>query len=185
MDVTAIARKKNESKALVWMSKDVFDLTAEDLRGFDGVVVSIGFWTPETYERHTKAVQHLAGLLKGTRIRLIVVGGAGSLYADETKKVRLVDTPEFPKMYHDVSASILRMGEWLMRQNDVWWTYFSPPLNFVYDAPKTGDYEWGTDVAMRSKGGKDMISYADFAHAVIDEAANGRYVQKHATVIGA
>jgi putative NADH-flavin reductase len=32
--------------------------------------------------------------------RLIVVGGAGSLFVDENNTTRLLDTPEFPKEFY-------------------------------------------------------------------------------------
>ncbi|MNJ02461.1 hypothetical protein D3C73_1624250 [compost metagenome] len=63
--------------------KDVFDLTAEDLAPFDVVVNAFG--APMGQEHlHVEAGNVLIGALKDApNIRLIVVGGAGSLYADE------------------------------------------------------------------------------------------------------
>ena len=41
--------------------------------------------------------------LKNTNTKLIVVGRAGSLYVDEEKKVRLLNTEEFPKQVFQVA----------------------------------------------------------------------------------
>ena len=46
LDVTAIVRGENKSAAKKVITKDLFDLTAEDLKGFDAVVDAFGAWTP-------------------------------------------------------------------------------------------------------------------------------------------
>lgn len=46
--VTAIVRSENKSVAQEVLQKDAFDLTKEDLAGFDVVVNAFGAWTPET-----------------------------------------------------------------------------------------------------------------------------------------
>ena len=48
MDVTALVRGENRSDAKKVLIKDVFELTREDLAGFDAVVDAFGAWTPET-----------------------------------------------------------------------------------------------------------------------------------------
>ena len=50
---------------------------------------------------HVEAGRVLIEAIKGAPdTRLIVVGGAGSLFVDEAKTIRLVmDTPEFPKEF--------------------------------------------------------------------------------------
>ncbi|UTY39080.1 hypothetical protein NMU03_16120 [Allocoprobacillus halotolerans] len=48
IDVTAIAKGKNESNAPHYIEKDLFDLTKEDLQDFDVVIDAFGAWTEET-----------------------------------------------------------------------------------------------------------------------------------------
>lgn len=48
MDVTAFVRSENATVAQEAVVKDIMDLTAEDLAGFDAVVDAFGAWTPET-----------------------------------------------------------------------------------------------------------------------------------------
>ena len=36
---------------------------------------------------------------KAGNTKLVVVGGAGSLFVDEAKTIRVMDTPEFPEEY--------------------------------------------------------------------------------------
>lgn len=47
-DVTAVVRGENRSEAKNVLKKDLFDLTADDLKGFDAVVDAFGAWTEET-----------------------------------------------------------------------------------------------------------------------------------------
>lgn len=47
LDVIAIVRGENKSAAKKVITKDLFDLTAEDLKGFDAVVDAFGAWTPD------------------------------------------------------------------------------------------------------------------------------------------
>ncbi|MDO5684994.1 MAG: NAD(P)H-binding protein, partial [Bifidobacterium sp.] len=79
-DVTAVVRGENKTVAQHTIVKDLFDLTADDLKGFDAVVDAFGAWTPDTLPQHSTSLKHLADILSGTDTRLIVVGGAGSLY---------------------------------------------------------------------------------------------------------
>lgn len=49
-DVTAFGRKdENHTQAQTYIKKDIFDLTKEDLAGFDAVVDAFGAWTEESF----------------------------------------------------------------------------------------------------------------------------------------
>ena len=45
-EVTAFGRRENNTAAQNYVRKDLFDLTAADLAGFDAVVDAFGAWTP-------------------------------------------------------------------------------------------------------------------------------------------
>ena len=81
-DVTAVVKGENKSAAQNAIVKDLFDLTAADLAGFDAVVDAFGAWTPETLDQHSTSLKHICDVLSGTDTRLFVVGGAGSLYVN-------------------------------------------------------------------------------------------------------
>lgn len=95
-DVTAFVRGENRSAAKKAVVKDLFELTKEDLSGYDAVIDAFGAWTAETLPQHVSSLRRLCDLLSGTETRLLVVGGAGSLYADASRTVRVMDTPAFP-----------------------------------------------------------------------------------------
>ena len=79
-EVTAFARREAEiDGADAVIVKDIFDLTKEDLAGFDAVVDAFGAWTEDVLPLHSTTLSHLCDILSGTDTRLLVVGGAGSL----------------------------------------------------------------------------------------------------------
>lgn len=87
-EVTAIVRsasKITEANVNV-LEKDVFNLTADDLQAFDVVVNAFG--APAGKEHlHVDAGNVLIEAMKGTpNTKLVVVGGAGSLFVDEAKQ---------------------------------------------------------------------------------------------------
>ena len=48
LDVTAVVRGGNRTEASQVIQKDLYDLTAADLKGFDVVVDAFGAWTEDT-----------------------------------------------------------------------------------------------------------------------------------------
>ena len=90
-DVTAVVRGDNKTVAKNVVVKDLFNLTAADLAGFDVVVDAFGAWTPEMLPQHSSSLKHLCDILSGVNTRLIVVGGAGSLYVNPEHTTQLKD----------------------------------------------------------------------------------------------
>ena len=183
IDVTAIVRSENASLAKTVITKDLFDLTKEDLVGFDVVVDAFGAWTEETLPLHSTSLQHLCNLLSGTTTRLLVVGGAGSLFVDKEHTVRLIDTPDFPDMFKPLASNMGKALEELRTRNDVNWTYISPAADFQAEGAKTGEYLLaGEEFTVNAKG-ESVISYADYAVAMLDEILHGNHVQQRISVI--
>ena len=108
LDVTAVVRGENKSAAGKVIAKDLFDLTAADLKGFDAVVDAFGAWTPETLEQHSTTLKHLCDTLSGTDTRLLVVGGAGSLYVNPEHTATVSDGPDFPEMFKPLAAAMAK-----------------------------------------------------------------------------
>lgn len=74
LDVTAVVRGENKSEAKQVIVKDLFDLSASDLEGFDIVIDAFGTWEPEKLPQHITSLNHLCDLLSGKETRLLVVG---------------------------------------------------------------------------------------------------------------
>ena len=183
MEVTAIARGENKSVAPRFISKDVFDLTADDLSGFDAVVDAFGAWTPETIPGIPAAMKHLADLVAGTDTRLLVVGGAGSLFVNSEHTATLDMGSDFPEDWKPLSAAHGEGLADLRARTDVKWTYVSPAADFQADGPRTGSYILGGEELTLSEDGVSEVSYADYAIAMVDEIEAGEHVCERISVV--
>ena len=182
-EVTGFARGENKSEAKNFVQKDIFTLTKEDLAGFDVVVDAFGAWVENELPNHGKSLAHLCDLLSGTKTRLVIVGGAGSLYVNKEHTVRVMDTPDFPDMFKPLANAMGKALDDLRKRSDVQWTYISPAGDFQSDAPKTGSWIWGGEELTLNSKGESIISYADYAVALVEEIRNGKHIQKRISLV--
>lgn len=182
-DVTAVVRGDNKSAAANVIRKDLFELTASDLEGFDVVIDAFGAWTPETLPQHSTSLKHLCDLMSGREARLLVVGGAGSLYANQEHTVQVMDGADFPEMFRPLASSMGKALDELRARTDVKWTYISPAGDFQADGIRTGKYILGGEELTLNSRGESVISYADYAVAMVDEALNGNHIQQRISVV--
>ena len=183
LDVTAVVREKNATMAQKVLKKDLFDLTAADMKGFSVVIDAFGAWTEDTLPQHSTSLKHLCDILSGTDTRLLVVGGAGSLYVNPEHTACVADGPDFPDVFKPLAAAMAKaLGE-LRERRDVKWTYISPAGDFQADGERTGKYILGGEELTLNSKGESIISYADYAIAMVDEAVNGNNIQKRIGVV--
>ena len=182
-DVTAVVKDENKSAARKAIVKDLFDLTAADLAGFDAVVDAFGAWTPETLDQHSTSLKHICDALSGTDTRLLVVGGAGSLYVNAEHTTCVSDGADFPEIFKPLAAAMAKaLGE-LRERNDVKWTYISPAGDFQADGERTGKYILGGEELILNVKGESIISYADYAVAMVDEIEKGDHIGQRISVV--
>ena len=185
LDVTAIVRGENRSAAKKALVKDLFDLTSADLKGFDVVVDAFGAWTPETLPLHSTSLKHLCDILSGTDTRLLVVGGAGSLYVDPEHTAQVMDGPDFPEVFKPLATNMGKALDELRGRNDVQWTYISPAGDFQAEGERTGKYiQAGEELTLNGRG-ESIISYADYAIAMVDEVVSGNHIRQRISVVRA
>lgn len=184
-DVTAVVRGENQTVAQHTLVKDLFDLTSEDLAGFDAVVDAFGAWTPETLSEHSTSLAHLCDILSGTETRLLVVGGAGSLYVNPEHTAVVADGPEFPEAFKPLAAAQGKALEELRARDDVRWTFISPAADFQADGERTGAYILAGEELRLNDAGESVISYADYAIAMVDEAerASDDHIRQRISVV--
>lgn len=183
IDVTAVVRGENRSSASKVIEKDLFNLTAADLDDFDVVIDAFGAWTPETLNGIPKAAEYLCGLLSGKDTRLLIVGGAGSLYVNKEHTVCVADGADFPEAFKPLAAAHDKALSHLRTRKDVKWTYISPAGDFQADGAKTGKYILGGEELVLNSKGESVISYADYAVAMVDEALNGSHIRERISVV--
>ena len=182
-DVTAIVREENKTVAKKSIKKDILDLTENDLKDYDVVITAFGAWTEDTLPLHKTTVEHLANILANKNTRLLVVGGAGSLYTDDSLTTQLWQTPDFPADYIPVATNMAKGLEVLRKRNDVKWTYISPAADFEFDYERKGDYQLAGEVFTVNAKGESKISYADYAIAIVDEAEKGNHINQRISVL--
>ncbi len=185
LDVTAVVRDENTSTAQKVIKKDLFDLKADDLKAFDVVIDAFGTWKEETLPLHISSLDHLCNILSGTETRLLVVGGAGSLYVNPEHTLQVMDGPDFPDIFKPLASNMGKALTELRKRNDVKWTYLSPAGDFQADGERTGKYILGGEELTLNERNESIISYADYAIAMIDEAVSGKHIQERISVVRA
>ncbi|MFB5088919.1 NAD(P)-dependent oxidoreductase [Psychrobacillus sp. PGGUH221] len=184
-EVTAIVRNasKVEDKNANVLEKDVFELTGEDMNQFDVVVNAISA-PPGQEHVHVEVGKSLISALKNApETKLVVVGGAGSLFVDEANSIKLMDTPEFPKEYLPTASNQGKNLEDLKASEGIQWTFVSPAAFFNPEGKRTGAYQKGKDNFIVNAKGESYVSYADYAVAVVDEIENPQHVNERFTVV--
>ncbi|THF54724.1 NAD(P)-dependent oxidoreductase [Ollibium composti] len=184
--VTAIVRnpgKIAEAKGVAVVQADVTDAAALAalLKGHDVVVSAFngGWGDPDIYAKHIAGSKAIAAAARAAGVRLIEIGGAGSLHAPDGSQ--LVDSPEFPTAYKD-GARAARDALTALQQGD-WkdWTLVSPAITLA-PGQRTGHYRLGADNPVFNTKGESHISVEDFAVAVLDEAETPKHSGKRFTV---
>jgi len=164
--------------------KDIFELTTEDFKGFDIVVDAFGtdFSKPGNEYLHLTTMEHLIEVMEPLpETRFFVVGGAGSLFKDETRTMRV---------YESMSPAMRAVPEnqfaaWnKLKDSKVNYTFMSPAELFDASGPRSGQYTLGTDIAIKNSVGRSYITYSDFALAMVDEFENKKFEKARFTAVG-
>lgn len=183
LDVTGFVRGENKSAAPKAVIKDLFAITKDDLAPFDAVIDAAGAWTPDTVHIVPDAVKYLAELLRGTDTKLLVVGGAGSLFVDQEHTKTVFDVTPFPESAIPVVKAHQAALDELRKYDDVSWTYISPAGDFQADGERSGRYLLGGEELILSAAGESIISYADYAIAIVDEIEKGGHIGQRISVV--
>lgn len=182
-DVTAIVRGENKTAAQHVLARDALELTSADLAGFDAVVDAAGSWAPETIPTITNVAVHLADCVAGTPTRLVVVGGAGSLFVNPEHTATVDQGPDFPEDWKPLSAAHGAALADLRERTDVAWTYVSPAADFQADGARTGAYTLAGEELALNAAGESYVSYADYAIAIVDLIESGAHVRERVSVV--
>lgn len=175
--VTGIARNVSSlegREGVIGRSVDVLDAgaLAEAVAGHDAVFSSAHF--------AGIPASAIVGPVKKAGVgRLLVVGGAGSLYA--APGMRVIDTPNFPSAYKAEAEAGAAFLEALRAERDLDWTFVSPSAEFV-DGARTRRFRLGRDELLVDGAGRSWISFQDFAIAFLDEFEKPAHLRQRFTV---
>ncbi|MDO9421113.1 MAG: NAD(P)-dependent oxidoreductase [Herminiimonas sp.] len=175
--VTAIARKASSLGARAGVTtKDVDVLDAAALEsavaGHDAVFSAAHF-------SGIPASTIINAVKKAGVKRLLVVGGAGSLFG--APGLKLIDAPGFPAEYKAEATAGSLFLDILRQEKELEWTFLSPSAEFVEEA-RTGKFRLGKDDLLVDANGRSWISFKDFAIAFIDELEKPAHVRERFTV---
>ena len=101
---------------------------------------------------------------------------------DPEHTTQLVDTDEFPAEYRPLAnAQRVQLGD-LRARTDAAWTFVSPAVVFDAAGERTGSYTLsGEELSFNDKG-ESVVSYADFAIAMVDLVEDGGHVRERVSV---
>lgn len=186
--VTALARqpaKLAPQAGLTVVTADAqdADAVAAAVRGADALVSAYnpGWGVVGLYEEFLRGSRAIyAGVKQAGLKRLLVVGGAGSLYA--APGLQIVDTPEFPAEWKAGALAAREALNLIRLETTLDWSYVSPPLH-LEPGERRGSYRLGADTPLLdAQGQPGRISTADLAMAIVDELERPQHLQRRFTV---
>ena len=148
------------------------------VKGADAVVSAYGPPPEDTTQIVSATDRLVKGILEAGGPRLIVVGGAGSLFV--APGITLRESGHLPKEWIpivDAHIQVLRNLE----KSSIDWTYFSPAA-FFEPGERTGKFRLGKDDLITDPQGNSRISFADYAIALVDELEKPQYHTERFTI---
>ena len=168
--VTIVAADVSDTERLAGLLADN-DVT---ISAFNG-----GWGDPDIYAKHLKGSKDIVAAAKAAGVRLIVVGGAGSLHAPDGSQ--LVDSPHFPEAYRDGACAARDALAAIQKESRLEWTFVSPAV-LMAPGERTGKFRLGTEQPVTDDKGESRISVQDLAVALVDEAEAPKNTGKRFTL---
>jgi len=187
--VTAIVRNpdkiKLEDPNLLIKKGDVLSEQSvpELISGADVVISAYnpGWTNPNIAEETTRAYNSIIGGVKKAKIpRLLIVGGAGSLYVAPEK--RLMDTGLIPQSFMPAIEALADVFYDLQKEEkEIDWAFFSPAGN-IAPGERTGKFRLGKDNLIVDTKGESNISVEDYAVAMLNEVEAPEHHRERFTI---
>src|SRR3989338_7694388 len=183
--VTGIVRnpaKLPQHAALNAVAGGGHEALAAHLKGHDAVIHAFnpGWGTADIRERFIQGSQAIIAASKQADVqRLLVVGGAGSLYV--APGLQLIDTPDFPPEYKEGAEGARQALNLLKAETALAWSFISPPA-LLQPGARSGQFRIGGDQLLMNGDAPAQISVADLAVAIIDELERPHHLRQRFTV---
>lgn len=185
-DITAIVRDSSKIQpgaGITAISADINDVDALSalVAGHDAVInaFNAGWANPNLYHDFLEGCKNIQVAVKKSGVkRLLVVGGAGSLFVGDKQ---LVDTPEFPAEWKTGATAARDYLTELRKEDGLDWTFLSPAIE-LHPGERTGKFRLGNEHPVFDADGRSHISVSDLAVAVIDELENNQFIKARFTL---
>ncbi len=187
-EVVAIARNTSaiaEKANVTAKNADVNESSTIEaaVKGADVVISSFnaGWTNPNLYEDFLAGSKKIQEEVKASGVkRLIVIGGAGSLYIDGHQ---LVDGPNFPAEYLAGATSARDYLNVIKEEKELDWTFFSPAIEMHQGITtgRTGNYRLGLESPVFNEEGRSILSGEDLAVVIADEVENYKHAKQRFT----
>jgi len=187
-EVLAIARnteKVIQKENVVAKQVDVTNeqALADAVNGYDVVVSAFnpGWTNPNIYNDFIKGAEAIQAGVKASNVnRLIVIGGAGSLFIDGQQ---LVDGENFPAEIKPGATAARDYLNTLKEEKDLNWTFFSPAIEMHpgITIGRTGKYRLGLENPVFDEAGKCVLSVQDLAIVIADEVESNKHPRQRFT----
>ncbi|GAB0155819.1 NAD(P)-dependent oxidoreductase [Chryseobacterium sp. Alg-005] len=188
-EVQAIVRdasKIQQNEKVTAKSIDINNVEelAEGLKGSDAVISTFnaGWTNPNLYQDFLTGSENIEKAVEQSGVkRLIVVGGAGSLYTPDN--IQIVDTPDFPEAYKPGAAAARDYLNKIKENNTLDWTFFSPAIemNAANIGTRTGNYRTSLETPVFDENGRSILSVEDVAVVLVDELEQNNHIRERFT----
>lgn len=156
---------------------------AQLLSGEDAVISAYnpGWKNPDIYADTLTGYSSIIKAVKAAGVkRLLIVGGAGSLYVEPNKT--LIESGGIPSsILPGVQGLADVYYKYLKPEKDVDWVFFSPAANLT-PGERTGKYRLGKDDLIVDDKKESSISVEDYAKAMLDEVENQAHHRERFTI---
>lgn len=153
---------------------------AATTKGYDAVISSYAPPPDDTDQAVTVIGRIAEAVKKNGGPRLVVVGGAGSLFV--APGVTLRASGHLPPEWVAIVDSHIKVLENL-KKSSIDWTYFSPAA-FFEPGERTGKFRLGKDDLIADEKGNSRISMEDYAIALVDELEKPQHAGGQRFTIG-
>lgn len=156
---------------------------ASALKGYNTVISAYnpGWTNPNIFNDTLTIYPRIVEAAKDAGVkRLLIVGGAGTLFAKPG--LRVMDSGVIPE---EILPGVKSLGRFyldiLSNEAGIDWVFFSPAGELL-PGPKKGGYCLGKDNLVTDKDGKSQITVGDYAEAMVDELENPAHHKERFTI---
>lgn len=179
--VVAVARDVHNLPAGVeGREDDLSDINkiASIIRGADALVSAYAPPANDTDQLVAVTEREIAAVERAGNVRLVVVGGAGSL--EVAPGVTLLESGHLPPEWRAIARAHEKSLK-VLQASSINWTYMSP-AGFFEPGERTGKFRLGTNELVVNDKGESRISMEDYAIALVDELEKPEHERARFTV---